>query len=504
MGNTTTTSFSQNKKELLKLLLEERQQQSCLPTLNARDWSGPRPLSFAQQRLWFLDQWQPGNVNYSIPVLIRLSGELDVGALEQSFAEILRRHETLRASFVLEEGNPKQIVADPLPFSMLTTDLSGLGLEQAEAEAKRLAVAQLQTPFDLTQGPLFRAALYRISATEHRLALTFHHIVTDAWSFGILFHELSACYAAFSKREQPNLQPLPIQYADFAQYQRELFETAALRKQLSYWRERLSGPLPLLDLPTDHPQPMLQTFAGAQSRHIFSRETSEKIRRFARQQNATLFMALLAGFKLLVHRYSNQEDIIVGTPVAGRTRMETETLIGFFINTLALRTQVDGNISFRTLLDRMKETSLDAFANQEVPFEKLVEELHVKRDLSRPPIFQVMFSLQNAPVREISLPGLKLNVTRLDNSTSKFDITLDAFDREEGISCLVEYNTDLFELPTIERMVRSLEKLLEAAVQTPDEAIGRLPLLGRRSGGRWWRSGTKPKAHSPRPSAFTN
>ena len=473
MGN-SSAGLSPKKQELLKLLVQD-QQRASHPQLCAHKWQGSRPLSFAQQRLWFLDQWQPGTISYNIPALARLTGPLNVELLQHAFWQVLNRHEVLRGYFVSGDGECEQMLVPAERFEISVEDISPY-LDWA-AEARLRATQQFRKPFDLAEGPLLRASLYRASSIEHYLALTFHHILTDAWSFSIFFRELGEFYSALIDCRTPDLPEILVQYSDFAYWQRQMLETESARKQLEYWREQLSGSLPLLDLHVDRPRPALQTFAGAQLVHRMSKEFSDRLRAFSRAHNVTLFMLLLAGFRAVLGRFTGQDDIIVGTPIAGRTRVETEKLIGFFINTLALRLQVPYDITFKELLGRIKETCLGALANQDVPFEKLVQELHPDRDVSRPPIFQVLFSLQNVPAQTLSLPSLQVEITRLESPSSKFELTFDVFDRPEGLACLVEYNTDLLDASTVERIVAGFERLLMGAVANADQQVWRLPLI---------------------------
>ena len=469
-----TAGLSIKKQELVRLMAEERQG-GTQPQLRARKWDRSRPLSFAQERLWFLDQWQPDNINYNIGALLRITGPLLSGLLQQAFKEIVRRHEALRASFVVRDGKCDQVLIPGERFEIAIEDVSACSSPAAEAHGR--ATELFRTPFNLANGPLLRTRLYRSSPDEHYLALTFHHILTDAWSFGILFRELGEIYGRLVEQHSPGLEELPIQYADFAYWQRQFLETDSISGQVEYWRKQLSGPLPLLDLPTDRPRPAMPTLAGTQLVHVISKDLSDRLRAFSREQNVTLFMLLLAGFKATLCRFTGQADIIVGTPVAGRTHVKTEQLIGFFVNTLALRTSVPYEITFTELLSRVKETCLRALANQDVPFEKLVKELHPDRNVSRSPIFQVLFSLQNAPAQTLALANLKVEIERLGNPSSKFEITFDLFDRPEGLSCLVEYNTDLFDAATIRRITGAFELLLAGAVANPSGHVWRLPLL---------------------------
>ena len=483
------TGFSPQKQELLKLLMEERQRGQ----LRARKWDGPRPLSFAQQRLWFLEQWQPGTINYNIPALVRVTGELDIDVLQQAFRGILARHEVLRACFVSRDGECVQSLVSEDAFHVTLEDVSGYVDPAAEASGR--AYKEFRKPFVLSEGPLLRANAYRLASTEHLLALTFHHILTDAWSFGILFRELGEMYRSLVTRSSPGLPALPIQYADYADWQRHMLETGVGQKQVEFWRAELSGTLPLLDLPTDRPRPAAQTFAGAQYLHAIPRDLSDRLRTLSRQRNVTLFMLLLAGFQATLCRYAGQDEVVVGTPIAGRKRVETEQLIGFFINTLPLRARIPFDATFDSFLAAVKDTCLRAFENQDVPFEKLVKELNPDRDLSRPPIFQAMFSLQNAPAQSFSLHNLDVRISRPENPSARYEITCDVFDEPDGLKCLIEYNTDLFDQETIARMLRSMDLLLSSAASAPDTPVWHLPITSepeRRMLAREWNQTQRP------------
>ncbi|HWS54702.1 MAG TPA: amino acid adenylation domain-containing protein, partial [Pyrinomonadaceae bacterium] len=349
------------------------------------------PLSYAQQRLWFIEQLEPGNTIYNVPAAVRLEGELDAGALERALTEVVRRHESLRTTFPSVDGRPAQVISPPAPVELDAVDLSRLPVGEREEEARRLAAEESQRPFDLAAGPLFRASLLRLAGDEHVLLVTAHHIVSDGWSIGILVNELSALYAAFVRNEEPQLAELPIQYADYAAWQRQWLSGRLLDEQLRYWRERLSGAPPVLELPTDRPRPPVQTFRGSTHRFALSAETSRAAARLAEREGATPFMLLLAAFDALLYRYTGQSDVVVGTAVAGRTRAETERLIGFFVNTLALRTEVRGDEPFRGLLAKVREACLGAYAHQEAPFERVVEGARPERSLGHAPLFQVMF-----------------------------------------------------------------------------------------------------------------
>ncbi len=434
-------------------------------------------LSYAQQRLWFIDQLEPNSALYNIPAAVRLKGELNTAALEQTFGEIIRRHEVLRTRFATVNGSPVQLISAALPFSLPVVDLSDVGAAEREAEAQRLATAEAQRPFDLSLGPLFRVRLLRLSATEHILLCTMHHIVSDGWSIWMLVREVATLYEAFSQGRPYALPELPIQYADYALWQREWLTGEVLETQLAYWREQLQGAPAVLELPTDHPRPAVQSFRGAAHRIELSAELTERLRQLSRAEGVTLFMTLLSAFSVLLSRLSGQDDIVVGTPIANRTRVETEGLIGFFVNTLVLRTKVEAEESFRELLRRVREVTLGAYSHQEVPFEKLVEELQPERDLSHSPLFQVLFTLQNAPLSDLKLRDIELSSLQNRNGTAKFDLALELTNSEWGAVGTIEYNRDLFDEETIERFSGHFQTLLDAIVGEPEQRVAELAIL---------------------------
>src|SRR5215213_792412 len=464
--------------EKLALLLMKRKKSaggSETSIIPARKEGDEAPLSFAQQRLWFLDQIERGNAAYNVARVVRLNGNLNVAALERSLDEILRRHEILRTTFPLVAGQPVQVINRPQSFELSRVDLRN----SSDRETKALELAKEETlrSFDLASGPMFRASLLQIEDDKYLLLLTMHHIVSDAWSTGVLIRELSALYSAFSKGKESPLAELPVQYADYAVWQRGWLQGEELERQLAYWRRQLAGAPPVLELPTDRPRPSNPTFKGA--KHLFELpiEVSEGLKTLSQREGVTLFMTLLAAFKVLLYRYTGQADIVVGSPIAGRTRAEVENLIGFFVNTLVLRTDLSGGPSFRELLGRVRETALGAYAHQDVPFEKLVEELQPERDLSRSPLFQVMFALQNAPREELQLKDLKLSFIKSANEVAKFDLSLFMFETEQAVRGIISYNADLFEAATIERMVAHFQVLLEAILIDPQKSVSQLPLL---------------------------
>ncbi|MFP2934031.1 condensation domain-containing protein, partial [Pyxidicoccus sp. 3LG] len=433
--------------------------------------TGELPLSFAQQRLWFIDQMEPGNTLYNIPTALRLEGELDVAALEASFVEIVRRHEALRTTFERAGSGPVQRI-QPAPSSVLRVeDVSSLGAGEQQTEVRRRVEAEISLPFDLARGPLLRVTLMRLGAREHVLVLTMHHIISDAWSTGVLIQEMMALYPAHRAGHAAPLPELALQYADYAVWQRERLQGDALEQQLGWWRKQLAGAPSHLELPLDRPRPAVQTSRGEARTVVLPKALADSVSALAVREGVTPFMLLLAAFQVLLSRYSGQDDVSVGTPIAGRNRAETEALIGFFVNTLVLRTKLDGEPTFRELLARVRETTLGAYAHQDVPFEKLVEAVQPVRDLSRSPLFQAVFVLQNAPAPDLELPGLTLHTLEAERDSVKYDLTLTMVDTARGLATTLEYNSDLFERSTADRMLGHLRTLLEAAVAHPERRL---------------------------------
>ncbi|MBN1203856.1 MAG: amino acid adenylation domain-containing protein [Myxococcaceae bacterium] len=441
---------------------------------------GRLPLSFAQERLWFLEQLQPGNLAYNVPIAFRLSTAIDVGALERSLGEILRRHEALRTTFSSVDGQPVQVIAPPQPFVLPQVDLRHLPPQDRELEAQRWAQLEAQRPFDLVRGPLFRAQFLWLAAQDQVLLITLHHIVSDGWSLAVLMRELGALYEAFASHRPSPLPELPIQYADFAWWQRQWLQGEELERLLAYWRRQLAGAPPVLELPADRPRPPVQRFQGATQSFLLAPEVSQAIKALSLQEGSTLFMTLLTAFDVLLSRYSGQTDIIVGTPIANRTRPELEGLIGFFVNTLVLRTSLSGNPRFVDLLARVRDVTLEAYAHQDLPFERLVEELQPQRNLSHTPLFQVMFVLQNAPSSgSTSIQGSPPPQGALAPaaaSSAKFDLTLSMVETEHGLIGSIEYNTDLFDPDRIIRLWDCFQVLLRGISADPFRRISELPL----------------------------
>jgi amino acid adenylation domain-containing protein len=435
------------------------------------------PLSFAQQRLWFLSQLQPDSAAYNIPGAVRLAGPLDVDALERTLNEIMRRHEALRTRFAAGDQEPLQVVDDEQTCALPVEDLSWLPPEEREEEARRLAVAEARQPFDLARSPMLRARLLRLQPDEHVLLFTMHHIASDAWSMGVLVSEVGQLYAAFSEGSPSPLAELPVQYADYAVWQRERLQGAALDEQLSFWREQLEGAPAALDLPTDYTRPPEPDTRGASQRLTLPRELSARLRELSRREGCTPFMTLLTAFKILLSRHTGQTDVVVGTPVTGRRMKELEGLIGFFINTLALRTDLSGTLSFRQLLGRVRETTLKAQDHSELPFEKLVEELQPERRMNRHPLFEVLFNFLNQPLESLRLPGLILSYPRLTEPDAKFAMTLYAHEQGEDLTLNLVYQQALFSPARIGHLLRQYEHLLEQATDAPDLPVDTYSLV---------------------------
>ncbi|ARU63540.1 hypothetical protein CBW65_22920 [Tumebacillus avium] len=474
---TRRSKLSGSKQALLEARLRGGKQAEQAEEIQKRA-AGTAPLSFAQQRMWILDRLDPGNSVYNVPMICRLQGSLQTEVLEQALQEIVQRHEVLRTTFAEVNRQLIQQIQEVSAFDLTVLDLSNLPLAQREEQAKRAADAEAGRGFDLTHGPLFRALLIRLAADEHLLVLNLHHIVSDGWSTSIFMRELSVLYRAFSAGEPSPLPPLAIQYADFAAWQREqLAAGKELKAQEAYWQQHLAGTLPVLQLPTDHPRPPVQSYNGDYLTFPIPAATAQRIQELSRREGATLFMTLLAAYKTLLHRYTGQDDILIGSPVAGRNRTEIEELIGFFVNTLVFRTDLSGESSFRQVLQKVRESCLNGFSNQDVPFEKLVELLQPERDRSYSPLFQSMFILQNNAQQSLELGGVTVTQEDASYKHAKFDLSLAVQETEGGMIADLEYNTDLFERATIERMAGHFLVLLEGIAADPDQPIATLPLL---------------------------
>ena len=434
------------------------------------------PVSFSQRRLWFIEQLIPGNPFYNVPMGTRLIGPLDTSALERSLNEIVRRHEALRTTFNVSAGEPVQVVLPHLSISIPVIDLSELPEHKKEAELKCLSLDEDLQPFDLTRAPLVRAKLIRLGAEEHVLFLTMHHIISDGWSLEVLLREVRLLYEAFAQGRPSPLGELQIQYADFALWQQEQLQGELLDRHLIFWKQHLAGITPLT-LPTDRPHPEVQSFRGDVHKRQLPVVLMERLAVLSQEEGTTLFMTTLAAFKVLLQRYTGQNDISVGTPIANRNRAEIEDLIGFFVNTLIMRTNVTGELTFRQLLRQVRETALGAYDHQDLPFEKLVEELQPEREVSRTPFVQTSFALHNAFIPPIQLAGLQSSPFEKEIRTTRFELEVNLVDTPQGLQSAFVYSTDLFDAQTIERMAAHFEILLEGIVANPDQRLAELPLL---------------------------
>jgi amino acid adenylation domain-containing protein len=463
-----------------RALLERRLMRSAPDpaAIPRREATTPCPPSFAQQRLWFLHQLDPLSAVYNISRAVRLRGLLHVEALRQALDAIVARHESLRTTLVSVDGAPVQAIADSRPADLQVVDLTAWPEPDRATELQRRIDEEARRPFDLARDPMLRASLFRLADGEHALSLTMHHIASDGWSLGVLFQELAALYEAFTRGTPSPLPPLPIQYADYAVWQRQSLRGERLNAQLAYWRQRLAGAPAVLELPTDRPRPAVQSLRGARASRLLPRALATALEALSRQEGVTLFMTLLAGFQTLLYRYTGHTDIVVGSPIAGRTCAHVEGLIGLFVNTLALREDLSGEPTFRALLGRVRESAVGAYGHQDVPFEQLVEELQPARSPQHPPLVQVMFVLQNASTPTLGLPGLSSTPLAVDGGTAKFDLTLSVEnDAERGLRTTLEYSADLFDAATMDRMLGHWQTLLESVTTHPERSISRVPLL---------------------------
>ena len=435
------------------------------------------PLSYAQQRLWFLDQLEPNSSFYNVPLALHLAGDLQADILEKSLQKIIQRHEALRTNFTTIEGNPVQVIKPESNWQLTLVNVKDSPKYREDQEIKKWLEIHSHQPFDLANDSLIRATLLKLSDTEYFLLICLHHIVSDGWSMGVFIEELTTLYNAYTKGLEPLLPELPIQYADFAIWQREYLQGEIRQNQLNYWQKQLAAAPALLHLPTDRPRPPEQRFEGDRINGILSPELSQGLNRLSREQGVTLFMTLLTAFKVLLYRYTGETDILVGTPIANRTRSELNGLIGFFVNTLVLRTDLARNPSFSELLKQVRETATDAYDHQDLPFEMLVESLQPERNMSYTPLFQVMFGLDNEIVDSIDLEGIKATRQPLEFKTSKFDLSLSIQVKEAGLTAIWEYNTDLFDKSTIERLSGHFVNLLTGIIANPEQTVSQLPLL---------------------------
>jgi amino acid adenylation domain-containing protein len=457
--------------------VKRREEGVPIPPIGRNSRGAFVPLSFAQERLWFLNQLEGESTTYNIPAGLRLSGCLEFDALERCFNEILRRHEILRTSFSADQGEPRQVIQPDRRIALTVVDLRGLPKKEQSVEVRRWIADEAGRPFDLLTGPLLRGAILRLAEQEHVLFSTVHHIAADGWSVGVFVRELTLLYNSFSRGELSPLPELPIQYADFAIWQRGWLQGQTLERLLGYWKNQLTGAPPVLELPADRPRPAVQTFHGSVACFDLSPALARELKALSQRSGTSLFMTLLSGFATLLSRYSSQEDIIIGSPIANRNRSEIEPLIGFFVNTLVLRLDLSGNPRFQELLRRVRQVTLEAYDHQDLPFERLVEHLQPVRNLKHTPLFQVMFILQNVPLTNLALCGLTAQSLEIEHVTAKTDLTLALTETAEGLQGAFEFNTDLFERGTIQRMIGHYQNLLEAIASDPSQRIGELAML---------------------------
>jgi amino acid adenylation domain-containing protein len=472
------TQLAAHKAALLRFLQEaQASSRRSLPPLVRVPRDGNLPLSFAQQGLWFLEQVFGGLPVYNIAVRLRIEGALNVEALERSLREIVRRHEALRTTFRSAAEGPTQIITLTVPFDLAVVDLSSSPQTEREKEAERRCTDEARRAFDLTHGPLFLAQLFRLSENEHWLLLKRHHLISDGWSQGVMFRELTEWYAAFARGESPVPAELPIQYADFAVWQRAWLNGAVLEDGLIFWRKQLAGAPLVLELPADHPRPTIQRYRGATCHRQLDESLAKGIIALSQRENATLFMVLMAVFQVLIHRHTQQVDFLIGTPSANRNRKEVEGLIGCFVNTLVLRADVSGDPTFRELLGRSREAVLEAQTHADLPFDRVVEAMRPPRDTSRNPLVQVVFTLETTREQSLEFSGLRVTMDYVDTGTAKFDLNVTVLPRPEGMTVSAEYNTDLFEADTIRRLLGHFHTVLEDVAVHPDERVSRLRML---------------------------
>src|SRR5882724_3126242 len=437
------------------------------------------PASFAQQRLWFLDKLEPGNSLYNVPFAARIRGRLHVELMEDSFRQLISRHEVLRTTFSTDEkDNVIQLVSATTNFHLPIIDLRHLAKEPREVEGQSLTLELARKPFDLERGPLLRPCLLRLDEDEYILSLTVHHTVIDGWSWGILLHELASLYRSSLEGSCANLPELPVQYGDYAQWQQERMDGDRLAELLAYWKQQLGDAPAIFELPTDFPRPAVQTYSGNTESLFLPKNVLNGLEKLAVQEGATLFMVLLAAYNILLSRYARQDDLVVATAVAGRDRSEIEGLIGLFVNTLPLRTNLSGNPSFRQLVRQVREVTLGAYSHQELPFEKLVAEMRTGPSLSYSPVFQAMFILQNAPRESLDFANLVVTPVEVTSGTAKTDLLLTAVPKSDGMRLGMTYNVDLFRAATIQSMLSQFSKLVTSAAENSDKPISELDLLG--------------------------
>jgi hypothetical protein len=472
--------LSAAKLELLARRLREKGRQAAYaPPISRRHPSISRPpLSFEQQRLWFLQQLDPNNASYNIPLSVRFRGALNVAVLRRALSEVVRRHEILRTSFEDIDGQPMQIISPAQPVNFPVVDLRELPEQERAEQVARHRRREVQTQFDLAIGPLWRAKLLRVGTEEHLALFTMHHAISDGWSMNVLVNELGQLYDAFAAGRPSPLEELPVQYADYAIWQREWLQGEVLQTQLDYWRSQLADAPADLHLPTDRPAPATRTTAAALLEFTIPPEVGARIKEICRNEEATLFMVMLAALALLLSRYSGQENVLIGTVIAGRHRLELEKLIGFFVNTLVMRVDLNGSHDFRDLLNRVRQTTLAAYAHQDVPFEKLVSELQPERSLSQNPFFNTLLMVQNMPRSGLNLKNLQIDEIVTDTVAAKFDLSLAVAEFDTGLSSTIVYSTDLFDASTVARMAETLNQILREATGLAAGPIEATPVTG--------------------------
>ena len=466
------------KARLLELMLKEKGIELRRPTsIPRRRTSKPCPLSFAQQRLWFLDQMGSGLTVYNMPYPVRVQGKLNIKILEDTFTEIIRRHESLRTKFINLDGEPKQVISAPCQFRLPVVDLRGLADKRRESEMLSLVRQEANYPFDLANGPLLRVCLLHLDAEDYAVLFTMHHIICDGWSLTVMLNEINRVYEVFCSGIGSPLPELPVQYADFACWQRQWLQGVVLEEHLSFWRERLEGRPSILELPTDYPRPAIKTYHGASLGMSLPAALHNKLKQLCRDEEVTLFSCLLAAFHVVLYRYTGEEDIVIGTSVANRTSPETEKLIGFFVNLLALRTNVSGDPSCRELIHRVQEVVLDAYAHQQLPFEKLVQEIYQQRTLNHTPLFQVFFMFMSSMEESEGVAGLRMTSIPIGMSTAKFDVSFALSEGANGLFGSIEYDVDLFDGARIATMGEHFKRVLEQIAVKPGQAISDIHLL---------------------------
>jgi len=466
--------IASHKVDLLELLSQNIQISAPIPVISRQQNLG---LSFTQQRLWFLYQLDPDSAAYQLRYNLQLTGILQLDILDQSLTEITRRHEILRTNFSQIDGNPFQIIHPPQAIASQVVDLQAFLLTEQKAEVHRLANQEAQTAFNLEKDALLRITLLRLAPENHILLITLHHIIADAWTIGLFLRELSSLYKSFLEAKPSPLPELPIQYVDFAHWQNHHLTKDKLVDQMEYWRQQLANIPPVLELPTDYPRPPVQKFRGGAEFFEISASLTEQLQSLSQKSGVTLFMTIVTAFFILLSRYTGQEDIVIGVPIANRLRVEVESLMGCFVNTLVLRSQLHGQPTFLELLQQVRQNALEAYANQDLPFEQLVEALQPERLLSHSPLFQVMFAWENVQIDALELPNLKVTPLRTDHFTAKADLNVEMMETDRGIQGIFEFNTDLFDAATIKRMVENYQTLLEGIVLNPEQRVSELPIL---------------------------